>query len=55
MLELELGDFKFVSQYRIGVVDQDMLTIKDVNLGQWPVAVVTNPKVSTVLRSEGLH
>lgn len=43
-LELELGDWKSNRTYRLAAIDHGMFTFVDVQHGQWPVVLVTNPK-----------
>lgn len=43
-LELELGDWKANRTYRLAAIDHGMFTFVDVQQGQWPVVLVTNPK-----------
>lgn len=43
-LELELGDWKSNRTYRVAAIDHGMFTFVDVQHGQWPVVLVTNPK-----------
>ncbi|XP_052273988.1 LOW QUALITY PROTEIN: transmembrane protein 62-like [Dreissena polymorpha] len=48
MLELELGDWKDERIYRVLAVDNDMLSIQDSVMNQWPVVLVTNPKEASM-------
>lgn len=43
-LELELGDWKSNRTYRLAAIDHGMFSFVDVQHGQWPVVLVTNPK-----------
>lgn len=43
-LELELGDFLRTRRIRLAVVDHGLLSILDVPLGTYPLAIITNPK-----------
>ncbi|KAK3783446.1 hypothetical protein RRG08_033703 [Elysia crispata] len=43
-LELELGDWKDNRIFRIIAFDNDVVSFKDVKLGQWPIILITNPK-----------
>jgi hypothetical protein len=43
-LELELADFMRTRRIRLTVLDHGMLSILDVPLGTYPMAIITNPK-----------
>ncbi|NXC15543.1 TMM62 protein, partial [Corythaeola cristata] len=43
-LELELGDWMDNRRYRILAFDHDLLSFADLNFGEWPVVLITNPK-----------
>ncbi|KAL3265661.1 hypothetical protein HHI36_009865 [Cryptolaemus montrouzieri] len=43
-LELELGDWKDNRMYRVLAIDHGILSFVDVELGEWPVILITNPK-----------
>ncbi|KJE97721.1 hypothetical protein CAOG_09129 [Capsaspora owczarzaki ATCC 30864] len=44
LAELEVGDWKDNRRFRVVVFDHDMFSFADVQLDQWPVVVVSNPK-----------
>lgn len=48
-LELELEDWKKHRKYRIMAFDHDMLSFSDVQFGEWPVILITNPKSARFL------
>ena len=48
-LELELGDWKENRRYRLLAVDNGILSFVDVDHGNWPVVLITNPKNSNFL------
>ncbi|CAL1536281.1 unnamed protein product [Lymnaea stagnalis] len=56
-LELELGDWKENRVYRLLAMDHDLLSFTDAKLGDWPLAVITNPKSNMLYspRVEPLH
>ncbi|XP_072041604.1 transmembrane protein 62-like [Amphiura filiformis] len=43
-LELEVEDWKINRMYRVMAYDHDLLSFNDVNFGEWPVVLITNPK-----------
>ncbi|XP_071480961.1 transmembrane protein 62-like [Diadema antillarum] len=48
-LELELADWKKHRKYRIMAFDHDLLSFTDVQFGQWPIVLITNPKAARFL------
>lgn len=56
-LELELGDWKENRRFRLLAFDHDLLSFMDAKLGDWPLAVITNPKNNMFYspRVEPLH
>lgn len=44
-LELEVADFVHRGRYRVAAFDHDVFSFVDVKAGEWPVILVTNPKV----------
>ena len=46
LLELEVPDWRDRRQFRIMLLDHNVLAFSDATFQQWPVIVVTNPKVS---------
>lgn len=43
-LELELGDWKMNRSYRLAAIDHGLFSFVDVQHGEWPIVLVTNPK-----------
>lgn len=43
-LELELADFMTHRKFRVAVFDHGLFSFADVELGTWPIAIITNPK-----------
>ncbi|KAK9885653.1 hypothetical protein WA026_012417 [Henosepilachna vigintioctopunctata] len=43
-LELELGDWKDNRMYRILAIDHGIFSFIDVEMNEWPVVLITNPK-----------
>ena len=48
-LELELGDFVSRHKYRVCAFDHDSFSFVDAKAGEWPLILVTTPKVGVVL------
>ncbi|XP_030855106.1 transmembrane protein 62 isoform X1 [Strongylocentrotus purpuratus] len=48
-LELELEDWKKHRKFRVMAFDHDMLSFTDVQFGEWPVILITNPKPARFL------
>lgn len=46
-----LFNFLFFNRYRIMAIDHGMLSFIDVQHGQWPIALLTNPKHALFLNS----
>ncbi|XP_041468151.1 transmembrane protein 62-like isoform X1 [Lytechinus variegatus] len=48
-LELELEDWKKHRKFRVMAFDHDMLSFTDVQFGEWPIVLITNPKPARFL------
>jgi len=48
-LELEIGDLGWSEIFRVMVIDHDLISFQDINLDQWPVILITNPKDASFL------
>lgn len=42
--ELEVADWKETRRYRVAAIDHGLLSFVDVNFGEWPIVLITNPK-----------
>lgn len=43
-LELEVADWKNCRRYRVAAVDHGLFSFVDVDFGNWPIVLITNPK-----------
>jgi len=50
-LELEVADLGWTQLYRVMAIDHDLISFTDVQLNEWPVVLVTNPKDARFLIS----
>lgn len=44
--ELEVADWKVYRRYRVAAIDHGLLSFVDVDFGDWPIVLITNPKNS---------